>query len=677
MKSERRQQVAQSKAQVWTDYIRAGIDAKQEWLAAVEEVESYLRPKHAGLFQSDEMQAYLPLGGDHQGMAVYVNKIGLIKAVLVAHLAPQNYKREVSSRSKDAVYIALAALLEAYLNYTQIEGKINPEKRAAIMEGVVYGIGFMRSGWDPEREIHTSHYVSALDVVIDPNARSLASARWIAVGTRMALDEVRTLYKAAGAEKWRLEGLDLGPPGDSDSRRPWENPEAGKLDRDQVTRWVVYSKMGNGLTRGPLAPEEFKNDEDSNLFVRLDLILGHPYILEEGEWDLPLYLDREWPIAAFIPSSSPGRLWPDSLFIQALIHQKSLDVLSTLELNAARIHGRDLFAYRSDVLDDNNRAQLLYGGMSVAVPLANLPPGASPSDVLYRIPIGTQANEISRVKQWHNDQLEALTGVTPALQGAAGGGAVERSATAVQQQSQGSYARLADLQAEVEAFCTQLTRAEAISVRLAGLVDAKDIEAAVGPDLQLGYRIDVEGAPMPLRGPASIETVAPLAATYFESEEQAAALLGEVWTGLLAAGREKPFRKLVADLVLDGGDGATLPKRLIVRKVTATDVFRDTAGLTPRDLMRELQYTIATGTTSKQDPAAKRAQADKLLQVGLPIAKELGDVEMVNELLERSDKAYNVPPDERFPEFKPPPPPLPPPGGPEVMGPPAGMGGEG
>ncbi len=664
MKFDRRDQVEQTKAEVWQRYIQAGLDAKQEWLEGVREIEGYLRPKHSDLFTSDEMAGFLKVGGENGGLAVYENNVALVKSVLVPHLLAQHTKVEVTARGSDSVYQALAAVLENVIAYTHAEGKQNPEKRKAVTQGVVYGIGFMRPGWDPEREIHTSRYVSAVNVVIDPNARNMDEARWVAVGTQLALDELRTTYKGrlGRAGKWRLAGLDEPPRSSSGSElREWEERSPG-IDRDQVMLWEVYSKMGNGLTRGPFAPEEFKNDEDSNLFVKLDLVQGHPWILEEGAWDLPLYLDRRWPLVAFVPSEGIDRLWPDGLIMQALVHQKACDVLGTLELNAARVHGRDVFTYRSDVLTPGQRDHLLSGAPSVAIGLSNMPPGASVGDVITRIPLGTQVAEVSRVRDRHEQRLEAITGVTPVLQGGAGQQPVERSATAAQQQMSASNMRLADMRSRVTEFDETLASAEAISIRLAGLVDATDVQAIIG-DLPLGWRIDTEEG-LPLRGPGSIEEVAPKAAAYFPGEDMARGLLMEVWVAIIQASAKRSWGKLVTRAMEEGVPLEQTPPWLVVRRVTAEDVFHDTAGLSPRDLMRELQYTLASGTSPKQDPEAKRAYADRLLQTVLPVALRSGDYAAVNAILARADDAFDIPVSERMPPLQPPPPPPPAPGAP-------------
>lgn len=677
---ERKKAVMAEKVRIWTEAIRAGRDAQRPYRMAARETMNYFKNQHTDLFERIR-ETYLDLA--EKGTPICVNYAAVSRAVIGPHLYQRNPKREVNVRRRDSVSIAQARVTESVLNYSAAQGKLAAEVRKCIDDSLIRGRGYMRTGWDEDRGINTSWAVSSLRVVIDPGVLQIADAEWIAISTRMPLWRVKRLY--GSKEKWRTEGLKAGISAterDHDEEQDDRDKQIDKSASDQVEVWEVYSKRGHGMHRGPYAKEgsEFYSDDDSADFVKLVLVLDHPTLLYEGDWEVPLYLDREWPIVWLDLVETLDQLYPESIMGQAMVHQKAMDVLSTLAFEAAKIHARDIYFYRADALDDVKIARLLHGAPGEAIPLENLPAGVTPEQVIFRPNLGSQVAEIARERDWHRSMLELVTGVLPVLHGAPDAGAQDRSATATQAKGRAANMRTGDMLARVEDMCSDMGRNEAVALWLGGTLTPDEIAEIVGDDIELGWKVCTTPK-IKLRGKGlSIESLAPEAATYFETPDQANAVLPRVWQAIeraMAPTNPTPpspeLTSLYATLMLSPPNAQGLPSGLYVEQVRVQDVVRDVGAKSPRELVRNFSYTVVAGTTQRQDPQAKREHADMLMNQALPRALQAGDYNVVNFIVQRAEEAYGVPPDERVPPFTPPAPP-PPPGGPPGAPPaPGGM----
>lgn len=678
-REERKRRVDAEKARIWTNCIRAGLEAKAEWLEARRDVLSYFNVTHDKFFDESLSQGSTFLNLD-RGIQVSVNRAALIRAVIAPHLYQKAPTREVNTTRSDAVSVALSRVLELLLNYSVRESNFTKAVYRLIDDAELAGLGALRTVWDDVYKIVTSVWVPSDRIVVDPAAVTLDDARWIAISTRMPLDEVEETYGGKGNE-WRVEELKAAA-----GKEELGGGSPGALSsylRDQISVWDVYSKRGTGLKRGPEALDEtheFRNDNDDKKYVKFTIVLDHKQTLEEGPWEWPLYLDKRWPITTCQFVESLDRFWAPSPMQQAMPHQKNADLFASLLTAQARIDSRDVLFYRAGMLDADAVEQVLHGGPHEAVALGDLPVGMKAQDVIYQLPLGKSSEGIMRGLDWHLGQFDLISGATPVLQGGVDPGPQDRSATASQQKSAAANVRLMDQLSRVEDALAQAGRNEAIAWRLGGLAKIEDVQRIVG-DLDLGWRLDAT-VPVKLRGAGvSLETLHSLCATYYPSamgvDEEGNAerhprygpdpLLLEQIPQLEMALQQAamlPGATEAQEIVM----GMVMSKQgFRPRRVTAKDVFEDTAGMGPEEIVREFTFSVAAGSTQKQDTAAKRERAVSLEQNALPAALKSGDYNMVNAILARADDAFGVPPDERLPPMKPPmPPPMPgePPGGP-------------
>ena len=330
------------KARFWSARIAAGLKAKNDYVETANDVVSYLKSKHQEMFKQAA-----EAGFNFEGKTVVsIPTVAQMKNSLAPHLYMPNPKFNVNTQTDDPVMICLCRVLQAYLNYTSRESKLGKQLRKAIDDSLLRGRGVMRVVWDEVREIVTSTYVSSLDLVIDPDYTSIDDAQWVAIRRREPLWVTKRRIEA----KWRTKGLEgyCGTePADGEAENDRDDQDAGDKQEqsgENVTYWEVLSRMGCGYRGSGM--EDVEDYEDSNDFVRLEVIQGWDHLLSEDDWDVPLYMDRDWPFSALDLIEVPDQLWPESLHGQILSTGKAVDLLSSLRLNSCR--NRDRFLMLGD-----------------------------------------------------------------------------------------------------------------------------------------------------------------------------------------------------------------------------------------------------------------------------------------------------------------------------------------
>ena len=693
--------VADEKAElgrIWVRQIRRGEDAKKDYVAQADETLSYFKAVHKRLYESPATRDYF---AEFDGSAcVSVCKAGQARGVLGPFLYQKNPRRVVRTRSNDAVKITLAHVLQSYLNYTPREGHLQAEARRAIDDALMRGVGFLRTGFDPERRIATSWYVSSADVVIDPDARCLEEALWVAVKHRETLWQLRSrvLDRARGQDRVESTRDKTVHRHEAQARAALREikesvdryaKEGTERRPDGVTTWTVWSKLGKGW-RSSDDPEDHDREDDAALFYQIEVLdRDAPAAcppLYCGPWDTRIYLDDAWPLTplAFVPTLD--ELWPVSVFGQGRSHMAAIDLLASVSLHLAKVHARDIY-FTSEAIEPDDLQRVVHGGLSEVIH-AKTRVGERLSDVIHRFDTGAISAEVQRQIDWHEYQFGMTTGMTDALSGAARGAeGVERSATAANLKHQAGVNRLSVFREDVEQWAALAARAEAIFVRTD--LDPDEVEVVVGETMEMPYLVSVRigHVELPLRpvgdleglAPGAIRSVAdvlPEVATYFATEQEAQAA-ADLWVQAFQ-------QRAMGDPDVAAQAAMLLPamaqgQGVGVRKVKVADVWRDTAGMSPRDLVREYAYEVAVGSTRRLDPQARIEQTKELMNNVLPVLLQTGNFQAANKVLQTWQDANDVPHEDRA-EIAPPPAPPPPPGGPppgqaEGGMPPGGMPG--
>ena len=177
-----------------------------------------------------------------------------------------------------------------------------------------------------------------------------------------------------------------------------------------------------------------------------------------------------------------------------------------------------------------------------------------------------------------------------------------------------------------------------------------------------------------------MEQIDPNAATYFTSPDEAAqAMVGALeQLAALAEVDEKAYflaqalgnvtdpvtgeRTLDPEQIIQvdpmtGQAEVNLPDGVSVVPVTVEHVWRDTSGISPEELVREMTYEIATGTMQKFNKDREIDLAEQWVNQVLPVAVQAGDYQLINAIFHFVYEAHEVPMDHRLPPLQPPPPP--------------------
>lgn len=655
-------------ASFWSRALRNAIKAKADYTKEAEDTLKYFGTDHRALFEEEEIRERV-LDATEGVAVVSVPKAAQAKNSLGPQLYLVNPTRTVVSRSNDSVMVAMARVLKAYLNYTPKEGGLAKEFRAVIDDALLRGRGFVGAEWDETLGIVTSRAVESTEVLIDPDYCSMDKAKWIAVRKRMPLWELKR--ETPHAQRWRLNELEpshVAPSAEHDDEfgetiNP-DNSDVGPTN-DLVEYWTVYSKMGCGL-RGSQFAEGFERYADEDDFVRLDVAINHRVPLSEGEWEVPLYLDRDWPLVQLDLVETPGQLWPVSIMGQVKSLQKALDLNATIGLNGVKQHGKVIVLGDSS-LDSRVQEAIRSGSMSEFVGI-KLQPHEKLSDKFQVLDLGQISPEVMGERLWLENQIDVTTGVTTMVSGAPESTAQDRSATASRQRGSATGARVGSLRNLVLDAASKNARQEGIAVRT--LLDPEDVSPYV-PSEKIGmFLVSAEvfgGVEVPIRDrrtpaeresddrsdrepPMTMEYLCPPCARYYASFEEAAEGMVGMWEEIQASSDPRVIE--VATSMGEPDPQLGIPPGLTVRPVTVEDVWRDTAGMSPNEIMREFGQEITAGSMARLDKDREIDLVENDMAQIFPVAVQTMNEGLANALIENRQRVLEVPEELRLPPIQ-------------------------
>lgn len=658
---------------LWSRLLAAGSKKKERFRDLARKVDAYFAntdTKQGHLFTRPEVAQWASLEGV---VAVPVNMAFQVRGWLGPELYHRNPTRQVTVRTKDTVLAAMATVVGKYLNYTPNETHLNNESRAAIDEALLAGRGCQYTGVDPETGLVTSWFVSIDDVLIDPDARRIEDAEWIAWRRRVPLWRVKKEYPETAA------GLDRGDYL-SESRRACldideeERKKEGQADddpvytggatNDLVTVWEVYSKMGSGFRARDVA-KEHRGFDEGTLFRKICFTPGYERPLYEGPWEVPLYLDRAWPFTFLDLTPERNQLWPTSLMAAAMPHNDAASLLSTIAMAKAKEHARTLYGVAAH-LDDDKLNRIVRGGLSEVIKLDPTDMATRIDELMSKFEGGEISPEILNERQFHLEQFGQVTGLMPIMKGEVSEQQI-RSATEADVRDKNARTRISDMSERVEDWASRVARLEGLLVRLE--LEADEVQGVLGEpeDTDLGYLIAMSylGVEIPVRlrtgdpNDLDLETIAPQAACYFDDPQEAIRVALELGLAMPYLNADRVEQGL-APVMFDGLD---------VRPVTVADVWRDTSYLSAEAICRELAFRVEAGSTKRPDPNKAITEADTLMNVvGQPALQAAGPaiqqlsmadpaamVEVYNRVLRSVFEAGQVPERQRVYFPKPPP----------------------
>ena len=654
---------------IWTDRLRAAVDAKREFDEAAREVDELFTGEPDPFFKSE---AFAEVLDPEHLFLVTVNLPFQIRSWLGPNLYQRNPTRTVSSRTKDSILQALGSVVSAWLNYTPAETGLAEESRLAVDEALIDGRSCHYTGYDATTDLISSRYVSIADVLIDPDAKRPKDAYWIALRRQLPRWELEREFGKAAKELPEGVGFSNSiAQGTETDGKPQPTTHGDEDDEtDLVTIYEIWSRMGTGW-RGAGVEEP---GDDSFDFKRIVIVDGYgekPLFL--GRWETPLYVDGVWPLTFLDLTPTKNSLYPVSLLKAALPSLRAVNLLASTALKKALDHARELYFVQAGLSEDDKQ-RIASGGLSEVIELKSTDNGLTAAQLVQHWQAGAISPEVREQINFHLGQIGEVTGLLPILKGQSNEQQI-RSATEADIQDRNARSRLQDMSERVEDWATRVARNEGLLCRLELSADEVSRYLDASAELDLGYRIlvPVYGVALPTRlyAPGTevdvekeepcVQGLAPAFARYFESPEaaaEAAAMLVQQLPQLEAGYLERTGKAIYVDR-----DPATGMPKIGLERVTVKDVWTDTAYLSAADLARELSFRIEAGSTKRPDANKKIDQANTLMaSVGQP-ALQLGDFATYNRVLTALYESQGTPANMRI-LLTPPPPPAAVPGGP-------------
>lgn len=232
----------------------------------------------------------------------------------------------------------ISKLLEAYLNYTPVEGDLKTHSRLVVDEAIIKGMGvwwcealdFPSVPPAPNTLMVGSFADSVDNLLLDPDAQTIEEIQWCAKKCVLPLDQVARQYGLTREDlKGHLESYDSISRDDQTGYRT--KRRSGKTN-DLVTFWKIWSKCGFG--------DRLKGTkkEDRGIFdglgdycyvvvaqgVEFPLNVPPSSLLEPAEedgmpgtmraraaWPIPFWaMPNGWPFTALAFHRKPNTLWP-------------------------------------------------------------------------------------------------------------------------------------------------------------------------------------------------------------------------------------------------------------------------------------------------------------------------------------------------------------------------------
>jgi hypothetical protein len=387
-------------------------------------------------------------------------------------------------------------LLEAVMNWSPNDFKLSDEARQSIDEALIKGRGCMwtelyRSPSGAVRAVR-SFFDSVEALLIDPDAESFDSAKWIARRKGMAVWEAERLYGLReGSLKGHGESLAKQADVDSDDDLKYERRQ-GKTN-DLIVIYHIYSKMGIG---GRMM------DSDSELVRGLDLFgdycqvivaEGVPFplnlppditsdpnqtretIFDRTNWPIPFWEARAWPVRVLDFHKVAKSAWPTQHLKAGMGELKFLNWVMSFLMGKLRTTLRDIIAVKKGVAE-KMKDDILHGGDLVLVEIEG--EYKSIKDILEVFRFDPVNADVWKMLQEVGQQFDKRVGLTELMYGSSGATQI-RSAQEAEVRNQNMSVRPDDMAKQVEAWMAEIAASEALALRW--LVTGQDVSAIIGP----------------------------------------------------------------------------------------------------------------------------------------------------------------------------------------------------
>lgn len=420
-----------------------------------------------------------------------------------------------------------AGLMEWVLNASTKVTDLKGESRKALVDALVKGRGIlscelMRWG---QYSIPFSRYINVDDFFVDPDAKELKDAKWIAILRREPVWEVEQTYGwPLGSLRADYESYTQEAAINISTTKEYDRQTHGKTN-DILEYYEIYSRMGVGsflrdassdlhmyldgfgpnvrllVTRDQrmpinLPPWLFFTDgtQDSNPPTTAEIT---DEISKRLAWPVPTWKrpgDTPWPLAILDFHRQLNESWPIAHVTPALAYVKAINWIFSYMMGRIHHASRTLLCVPKNLEEDIKDA-ILHGSDLELLEIEKARPGTM-DEIVRMLQFPDAPKEVWNVLAAVQKMFEDSTGVTELMLS----GQTQhqfRSAAEANVKEQASQARPSDMANTVEDWQAETGRNEAYAWTL--LTELQDVAAIFGePYQQAGEQmIDCEPTPTP------------------------------------------------------------------------------------------------------------------------------------------------------------------------------------
>lgn len=398
------------------------------------------------------------------------------------------------ARGARAVDKTRAVLIEHYLNYTPTELGLKDHSRDAIDEALIKGMGVLWTElYYPKganMKMAGSFYDSVDNLLIDPDAETLADAKWIAKRCVHPVWQVEREYQLRQGElRGNVESYDQQAALADDANGSY-NRKRG-LTNDLLVYWKIWSKMGIGARLSGVTGtirETLDTFGDYCYLVICDSAMYPlnlpPHIQEKPgadqdvlariEWPTPFWADDEWPFTPIYFHSIPRCVWPMSHVKPGLGELKFINWVYSFVASKIRTTCRDFVVVKKGASEEIKRTIL--SGQDLELLEIDAEHGTI-SEVVQFLQHPHMQGDIFKVLQAIEYNFEKRVGLTELAYGMST--RQLRSASEAEIKGDQIKVRPDDMAQKVEDAMTAVARKEAITARWH--LSAEDVLPSMGP----------------------------------------------------------------------------------------------------------------------------------------------------------------------------------------------------
>ena len=456
-------------------------------------------------------------------------------------LYQNNPHRTVTVRPWADSFIAQsAAVMDTYLNYAVTEYDAYANARRAVDQAVCWGRGIRWLGRHPKKpEIIASLSDDVRNFWDDPDADIPEERR---IGYRQRIrprEEVIAEYPEAEAALKSLprhEGKDL-------RKDQWDGGNTGDSGADMICYLEAYAIVGLYRFEGGkgIAVAMQRNGVQPDDRPYKYLFTKEGKFVHACEWEVPLYLDGEWPWTELDFYDYPSSIWPVSPLEPGLGYQRAINWLITLMMGRARKGFRLIGAIQSTAgegLGATEEDQVLVGADVEFLKLA-VGGGRSINDFIKEFtPSWEWLNQGMQFLNLLEDKYNKATGKYEILYSGTTG-TQSRTATDAQVKDRNSQSRLEDMKDRIVKWETRIARKDALAARF--LLTRQDIGKVLGPEAaeQWGFMFNPEAIDQQKFAQQLMQSgLPPQEAMAFAQEKFAQAISLDAWRAETAYGIE-------------------------------------------------------------------------------------------------------------------------------------------